>query len=353
MSYVANIFLFPISVIWDFVHRLRRLLYLYGPLTPRRFRVPIVSVGNLTFGGTGKTPFTLWLSKFLEAQGNKVMVLTRGHKGNLEHKSGIIEKNKKFPVGPETFGDEPVLLARRLETVPIVVGKRRAENLQYYFDQISPDVVVLDDGHQHIQLDRNFNIVLFDGLSNLESYKVAPMGQLRENLKAIDSANLVVINHAKKAGKEKVKKLIDKISPYLHEKAEILEIDYRPTGLFNFNFIPGPNLSDLQNKSVIVVSAIGAPHSFFQQVEFLGANIVEKFVFPDHYYYKSQDILQIIDKAQKEDAIIITTEKDIVKMRRVYQSELIFYLEIGVEFLDQTKKSAAENAILKGLKESL
>jgi tetraacyldisaccharide 4'-kinase len=135
------IFLTPISLLWEFVHDIRRTFYDYGIFKQYSFHVPVISIGNLTFGGTGKTPFTLWLAKFLGQENKKVMILMRGYKGKLENIGGVIEAGKKINPDPYIYGDEALLYARQLENASIVVGKKRSE-LVYFKDNASLNLAV-------------------------------------------------------------------------------------------------------------------------------------------------------------------------------------------------------------------
>ena len=122
------ILLTPISFLWDGIYRLRRFLYSYNFIKVDKFQVPIISVGNLTFGGTGKTPFTIWLSEYINQKNKKVMILSRGYKGNLENSSGILRSGKKLGFNPFEYGDEALLLVRRLKNAVVVVGNKRRDS---------------------------------------------------------------------------------------------------------------------------------------------------------------------------------------------------------------------------------
>ena len=116
----------PFSWAWESVYQVRRFAYNYGVFKRNKFQVPIISVGNLTFGGTGKTPITLWIAEYFNSRERKVMILMRGYKGKLEHSSGILRSGKKIGFNPFYFGDEALLFARRLQNVSVVVGKNRS-----------------------------------------------------------------------------------------------------------------------------------------------------------------------------------------------------------------------------------
>lgn len=334
LSYV----LFPISFLWENIYRLRRFLYHYGFLSSKRFEVPIISIGNVTFGGTGKTPFTLWLSRYFNDADKKVMVLMRGYKGNLENSSGVLRSGRKLGFNPHEFGDEAILLARRLKNASIVVGKRRGDNLRYYFDQELPDIVLLDDGHQHIQIERRCNIVLFDALMPIDRYKVAPLGYLREGLSALQDADIVVLGRVDQVESEKINQLKNLCRKYLNPKVPFAEMKYSPTGLFNSSYEMKFGVDELHGKKAICIAGIASPQYFFNLVEGLGVDIVDQMSFPDHHYFTTEEVESLLDKASRNNAYLITTEKDIVKLRKIVSDERMLYLEIRVEFLSGEKE---------------
>ena len=335
------IFFSPIAKLVKWVYFLRRAFYDYGIFRQYSFYVPIISVGNLNLGGTGKTPFTLWLSQYLNARRKKVMILTRGYKGKLEHKSGILFAGKKINPNPEDYGDEPLMLARRLEDASIVVGKKRALNLKYYFPKVEPDVVILDDGHQHLSLKRKLNIVLFDATMPIHLYELAPLGYMREGFSGLKDADLIVIGRADLAGPLQTEKLKMLLRPHLPYSVEMVETGYRPTGFYNSTNDLVFNLSGIEGKKVILIAGIADPKSFFQMVEDLGALVLVTEAFPDHHYFKKEEIEALLSYAKNEDAFIVTTEKDIVRMRNVIEDESILYMQIELFFINGEDKASA------------
>lgn len=310
--------------------------------------MPIVSIGNLTFGGTGKTPFTLWLSEFYARNDLKVMILMRGYRGQLEKSSGILHGGRKLGYNAFEYGDEPLLLARRLEKASIVVGRNRSENLRYYYDQEQPDVVLLDDGHQHLKLHRNLNIVLFDALMPHDRYHVAPRGYMREGFSALKHADIIVIGRADQAKRENVDELKKLIQKYVPSGTVFAEMGYRPSGVYNARTAKFEGIASLQGRKVICLAGIASPVSFYVLVESLGADIVGRHTYPDHHYFTGEEVQAVIDEAKKLDAIVLTTEKDMVKLRRVCDDEVVHYLEINVTFLSGAKET--ESLLLKAAK---
>lgn len=341
-SKIFKFIFFPISLIWRILYFLRRVFYDYGFFHQEYFQVPIISIGNLTFGGTGKTPFTLWLAKYLgESKNKKVMILMRGYKGNLENSHGILETGKKIHSDSKEYGDEALLFSRRLKNSCVVVGKKRAKNLKFYFEKVFPDVVLLDDGHQHIQLKRNLNIVLFDTLMPLEYYQVAPLGKMREGFSALKDADVIILGRSDLSSSLEKENLLQKIRPYLSPKIVIAEVGFRPNGFYNASNELVLKLDQVRNKKIIALAGVAGPKSFYKLLEDLGADVIVTETFPDHHYFKVQEIKTLIDYAKTEEALIVTTEKDIVRINKVINDPLILFLEVDMYFLkgeEETKK---------------
>ena len=333
-SFLKIFFLAPLSWVWQSVYFARRIFYDYGILKQHSFQVPIISVGNLTFGGTGKTPFTLWLAAYLYTKNKRVMILMRGYKGKLENSSGLIYSGKKINPDPKDYGDEALLFARRLEEASVVVGKKRSENLSFYFSKVSPDAVILEDGHQHIKIKRKLNIVLFDALMPLSRYKVAPLGYMREGFSALKDADLIVIGRADLARPDQIQALKDLMMPYLAKEVPFAEVGFRPNGFYNSSYDLVYTLDQIRNRKVICMAGVANPHSFFKLLEDLGADILVTESFPDHHFFKLDEINALLSYAKSEDALIVTTEKDIVRMKKIVSDDLIVFLEVDIYFLN-------------------
>lgn len=344
---VEKALLKPTSLLWSSLYRVRRSFYEYGIFKKDYFKVPIISIGNVTFGGTGKTPMIIWLSQKMEEFNLTTAILTRGYKGELEHNSGIIKGGQRFRSNPKQFGDEPLLISRKMNTGAVIVGKRRAENLKKYFHEIAPDVVLLDDGFQHIQLYRSFNIVLFDASLPIDRYETAPLGYLREGLSSLKDADAIVISRADQVPEGKIEKLTDMLSKYYRRDIPISRFKYKAEGVFDCFDKLRIEMNDLQSKNIIVMSAIASPDSFYKLLEGYGANIVDKLVYPDHYLFTQDDLNDVLIKSAKHNATVIVSEKDMVKIRRVVQDERILYVNISVSFM------SGEEELLKGIKKVL
>ena len=346
-KFIKFVLLSPLSKLWENIYRIRRSFYEYGLFKKDYFKLPIISVGNVTFGGTGKTPMIIYLTKKVIDLGLNPVVLTRGYKGELEHKSGIIKGGQRFRSNPKQFGDEPLLISRKMEKGAVIVGKKRAENLKKYFHETSPDVVLLDDGFQHIQLYRSLNIVLFDSAMPLDRYRTAPMGYLREGLTALKDADIILLSRADQVESSQMEKLTYLLSKYHRRGIPIGKFGYKPDGMYDSFDKLKYEMSSLEGKDIIALTAIASPDSFYQLLEDHGANIVEKVVYPDHYLFTQSDMNEILIKSAKHNALIVTSEKDMVKVRRVIQDARIVYVNISVHFI------SGEEEVLKSIKNVL
>ena len=332
-SVVKNTSLMPLSFAWEWVYRIRRSFYEYGILDKTVFKVPVISVGNLSFGGTGKTPTIIWLADWLITHGLTPVVLTRGYKGQLENSSGLLKSGQKFRLNPFDYGDEPLMISNKMSKGAVIVGKNRAENLLKYFWEVQPDVVLLDDGFQHLQIYRSFNIVLFDATMALDLYKVAPLGYLREGFSALKDADAIVISRTDLVTPEKLQKLKNTIAEHIHHKPIEACTRYHSVGVFDVHDKYIFSMHELKGLKAIAVTAIASPDSFYHYLEASGVEICEKVSFSDHYFFTPEDVNDLLIKASQQSAVIMCSEKDMVKMKRVSLDSRILFIKVKVEFI--------------------
>lgn len=332
MGKIKDILLSPLAFLWEWIYRIRRMMYDYNVLQKSHFEVPVISVGNLTFGGTGKTPFTIWLVDYLNKKGLKSLILTRGYKGKFENGSGMIRCGGIFRVNPSEYGDEPALMDRKLQDATIIVGKNRSQNLRFYYDQVQSDVVVLDDGFQHINLHRNFDVVLFDASLPIERYKIAPRGYLREGMTALKDADAIIINAQPWVDEDNIVAIEEMVVGNCRDNVPVSRVAYEPQGLFNGSYQKVYNVEQFDGVNAVLVAGLASPGSFYKFVESLGINIVKSIYYPDHHDFTVGDIDHILTSATQEGCVVITTEKDIVKIRRISTDARIMFLDIDVVF---------------------
>jgi tetraacyldisaccharide 4'-kinase len=335
---IKEIVFLPLSFVWELVYRVRRSFYEYGVFHKTTFKVPVISVGNLSFGGTGKTPTIIWLADWMISHNLTPVVLTRGYKGQLEHSSGLLKSGQKFRLNPFDYGDEPLMISNKMSRGAVIVGKKRAENLLKYFAEVRPDVVLLDDGFQHLQIYRSFNIVLFDATMALNLYRVAPLGYLREGLTALKDADAIILSRADMVTEEKLQKLISRISDFFHHRPPIALTRYMPLGVYDVHDKYIFSIHELKGLRAIAVTAIASPESFYRYLESFGVEITEKVSFPDHYFFTPEDVNDLLIKASQQSAIILCSEKDMVKMKRVSLDSRILFTKVKVEFISGEKE---------------
>ena len=340
-SRLFHFFFYLIAYLWKKIYELRRFAYTIGLLESKELGVPVISVGNLSFGGTGKTPLTIWLTEFLEQFEFNVSILTRGYKSKKEKSYAVIKGRVTGQNSVVEYGDEATMMANRLPNASIVIGRNRRENIQYYFKKLKPNVLILDDGYQHLKISRSANIVLFDSLMPIEKYKTPPLGYLREGISAIDYADYIILGRTDQTSREKINQLKDFINKNSSRNIPFAEFRYVCEGLYGEGDKKLGSDKYLKDKRIVTVSAIASPKSFYNMIEHHGGVVIEKFSFPDHHFFSENDLKEVESFAKNEGAIVLTTEKDFVKISAIKKNFDIVYLKINLEFIkgeDEFKK---------------
>lgn len=288
----------------------RRLGFRTKLFRARRAGVPVVSVGNLTVGGTGKTPATLWLAGRLQRDGFGAAIVTRGYGGKLGGRTEVVGRGGRPLFDVEEIGDEAALLATRFSG-PVVCGADRASAVALAETQEPVDVVVLDDGFQHWRLERDMDIVLVDGRSGFGNGSLLPAGPLREPLRALGRADAIVVTKTAPVGK-----LAATLRRYGGE-TPLFSAELLPTSLSSWEdgALQTRALGHLVGRRVVTVSAIAEPRSFYELLGQLEAQSVEVLEYPDHHRFTQSDWHRI-NKAAHEADLVVCTEKDLVKLCR-------------------------------------
>ncbi len=286
--------LYLISIFYGAGLLVRRLLYRFGIFRSEKVPLKIISVGNLTLGGTGKTPFVIRLAGILaDDLDKKASVLIRGY-----------------------GWDEQTMLKRKLTDTPILVGENRANSAHKAIKLYGSDTAILDDGFQHWELERNLDIVLVDSRNPFGNGRLFPRGILREPKEAVRRAAIIVFTKVDRpaAGLERVKEELKKINSSLI----FLEAKHKPVHIYDLKARKERDLGFIKGKRVVLLSSIGDPDYFAQTVRSLGADIAEHIIFADHHNYTEADAGRIIKRCnERKFDFILTTEKDEVKLRRM------------------------------------
>ncbi len=277
---------------------LRNLAYRWGVLRVHHANIPVISVGNLSVGGTGKTPMTLWLARQLAWRGTRVGILLRGYSGRATGVT-IVSRGNGPEADVETVGDEAVMLAKCFEGV-VLTARRRIEGVAAA-EQLGCEVVVLDDGFQHRALARDFDLVLVSG----RSAALLPAGPMRERAAALRRADAVAL----------VTKNEDPPTPPPQVDKPAFVVRLVPTALIesdagNWREIP---IGFLSGRRIAAVAGVADPTPFYTALRLWEAQLEEIFEFPDHHAYTRAD-WQRISRGARDLELIVTTEKDLVKL---------------------------------------
>ena len=331
--------LFCLSIPYALVMGVRAQLYRRGILNSRRLPRPVISVGNIVVGGTGKTPMTAWIAGYLMARGNKVAVLTRGYGGRLEGQVAVVSDGVHRLLEPGDAGDEPCLLADLLPGLIVVMGSDRYRAGCLAMGQFSPDVFILDDGFQHLRLQRDLDIVLLDGTRPKGNGCTFPAGLLREPLSAIARADLAVFTRSSGSDPEGLD--LPAGMPRCHARHQL-------TG---FTAAKGSALhpfSELQGRRGLAFAGIADPGGFFDSLEAAGVTLAATLAFPDHSSYGEDECAALarLKKSSRAD-FLITTAKDGVKLASASTGELPFYVaRLEMTFHDPAPLAAALDKLL-------
>ena len=294
--------------------------YETGIFKRRRLGCYVISLGNITVGGTGKTPTAQYLAATIRDMGRRVVILNRGYRAKWRGDVGIVSDGQKLYMDATEAGDEAFMLAKHLPEVPVLIGAERALTGQYAIEHFGAEVAILDDGYQHWQLARDMDILLIDAVNVFGNGYMLPRGTLREPVSHIERAGVCLLTKVDQAvgvSREHIKNTIRKYN----EKALIVESIHRPRRFVELKDWhrdiagEGVDIKALAGKRVMAVSAIGNPMSFEQTLCDIGARIAESLRFPDHHEYTTKELQDVLDQAVSLGAeAIVFTEKDAVKI---------------------------------------
>ena len=313
---MKSLILPPLSVLYGAVTRTRLSLYHRGTFHSTKLSRPVISVGNITSGGTGKTPLVEWVARTLAAEGRKVCILTRGYGRDNPTRQVVVSDGNNVLAGPSEAGDEPFLLATNLRGVAAVISNAdRIEAANGAIKHLGTDCFVLDDGFQHLRVKRDLNIMTIDATNPWGGGHLLPYGRLREPVSGLSRADCVVITRTDQANN------IDALRNEIRRHTGDVPIFNSRMRIKNeLQTIPSP---------VAAFCAVGNPRSFFNQIE---QELVFQRAFPDHHRYSQPDIDALTEAARRAGArSLITTAKDAVKLHSLSFSIPYFVLEIEPE----------------------
>ena len=315
-------------------------------MNKRRADVTTISVGNLTAGGNGKTPFTLFLANRLQSHGLKVAIVSRGYKrAPTSDRALLIADYGSMKISPEEAGDEPTMLAKSFSG-PIAVARRRIDGIEL-LSKLGPlDAVILDDGFQHERLHRDVDILLVNNQRGFGNGWMLPAGPMREPLGSVRRADAIVIVNS---GDQESALRASEISKINSRK--VLGASIRPHSFLAldngvWNEIP----LGLAGRRVLAVSGLADPSGFYAMLRDLDADLVGVFEYPDHHAYTNSD-WQTIVNAMRDVDLVVTTEKDLVKLERFpFARDSLYALRLEVT-MEPADAEALDELILGRMKE--
>lgn len=344
--YFSRLFLGILSRVYPYILRWNLIR------KPEKLPLPVISIGNIVTGGTGKTPAVETAARMVKSMGYRAAILSRGYGRKPAKKTavpGVVSDGKRILLGVSEGGDEPQLLARNLPDVPVLVGKNRFITGSYAIKNFGVDVIILDDGFQHLQLKRDLDIAVIDSICPFGSGRLLPAGTLREPVNSLGRADILLLTHTDAGrGLENLKKKLRSIN----SRAPVLESIHSPVYLRNIATGEHEELRFLKGKKVFALSSIANPEYFENMVSSLGASAAESFRFPDHHRYSQAEIKRIKRIAgEKGIESIITTQKDAMRLEGMCDSDIDFlalFVELkitrGKEILEEKLRSILEKA---------
>ena len=291
------------------------------PKHVQRVAVPVISIGNITVGGTGKTPMVRYVCETLDTAHHNVSVLSRGYKADNNKKPIVVSRQGTVDVSSFISGDEAWLLAKTLPNANVIIGSKRVESAKIAVDELQSDVLVLDDGFQHRALGREADIVLIDASHPFGYGAVLPRGLLREPLENLKRATYIVLTKTNQIDPEQLKILREDIHA-LAPLVPVAETIHQTVGFQTMEewshngSIHG--ISDYDGTPLLAISGIGQPSSFISNLKSYGFTVQDMMSFGDHHDYSEEDVVKLWERCFKTGIQgIITTEKDAVKLSQV------------------------------------
>ena len=300
--------LYLLSIPYGWAVRARVLFYNIGLLRTKRLPCPVISVGNISVGGTGKTPLVMLLARGLRERGIKIAILSRGYK-RKKSSDPLVSDGQNLFLSPEEAGDEPYLMATALNDVPILVGKDRFTTGQMALQRFGVRGLLLEDGYQHLQLHRDLNILLIDSHIGFGDDHLLPRGILREPLSHLKRADLFILT---KVEEPKACPPLEMKLQEIHPRAQVFHSHYEPIGLISPKG-EKENLQALRGKKILALSGIANPYYFSSLLRRCGMEVGKEAIFPDHHFYATGD-LACIEESSKGMDRVVTTEKDMLKL---------------------------------------
>ncbi|OQY08729.1 MAG: tetraacyldisaccharide 4'-kinase [Fusobacteriia bacterium 4572_132] len=321
-----------LSILYGMIVKFRNFLYNKKILKIKKIEdVEIICIGNITVGGTGKTPAVQYFAKKYTKEGKKVVIVSRGYRGEREEEPLIVSNGIKILTTVRESGDEPFLHAMNV-SVPVIVGKDRYEAAFLGKKEFNADIILLDDGFQHRKLYRDKNIILIDATNPFGNKMMLPKGRLREPISELKRADEFIITKSDLVDKKKILEIKKELTVF--GKKIDLAI-HKPDALYDLqrNSI---GLDEIKNKKIILFSGLANPENFEKTLETYNPKKIFRMDFEDHYNFTKDDVSAVEKRLKKiKYDIIITTEKDLVKLPETLKNKNIYVLRIEFKIMEE------------------
>lgn len=351
---VVRVLLRLLSAVFEWAVQVRLYCYRTGIFKTKSLGCMIVSIGNITVGGTGKTPAVEMFARALQKEGRKVAVISRGYRSSSrfrlkrsikkllfllprEKQVKVVSDGTKIFLNSAFAGDEPYMLAKKLPGVVVIVDKDRIKAGEYAIQNFGVDTIILDDGYQYLSLNPRYDVVLVDTTNPFGNNRMLPGGVLREPISNLSRADLIMLT--KSHPNNDLDELKSRIRQHNY-RAEFIESQHRSLQLFNLCDDSAKDTDFIKGKRIALVSGIADPQGFEQAVQDFGPQIIAKHRFQDHHRFSEKEIRRILKEANKKNiAAIVTTEKDAVRFPKLENTKgiPIFYLQVKLEILSGNK----------------
>jgi len=341
--FLLKSFLYIASICYGGAVRLRASLFDRRIFKSERLPCKVISIGNLTVGGTGKTPMTIYVAELIQRLGYRPAVVSRGYKGRYEKRGGIVSDGRDILLKAEDSGDEAFMMARKLKHIPVLVGQNRFRSGMQAINRFKANVVLLDDGLQHLQLKRDIDLILLDGARPLGNSHLFPRGMLRESVHALERASAFIFTRCRdeNSGMPPCLPAMPRRplfrSFHVPHVAEIVRANADRSSDPG-NCSPNPDFTFLCGRKAVVFSGIAKNDEFFRMLEDLGCCPTRFAGFPDHHWYSSEDVKFLLAEIQKTDAeLLITTDKDYARIAGKFSWPVdLWVIGIKISLKDQT-----------------
>ncbi len=338
----AKTLLHILSLPYRLIINLRNRLYDHRIFREVKLPCPVISVGNITVGGTGKTPCVIWLARMLQQEGFKPAILSRGYGSRNSQPVTIVADGNNILTSSAVAGDEPYLIARSLPGIPVLTGPKRILTGKTAINKFGINVLICDDAFQHRQIFRDINLVLLDSQAPLGNGHVLPRGSLREPLAALSRADAFILTRNNEAAR--IDKIIAKLATA--GNTPIFKSSHRSVDAIRGDYSRQLPLAELKDKKVYAFAGIAKPDSLEKAIKATGAQIVSFDVFPDHHHYSLKELKNIRDNFLKSNAdLLMTTEKDGMRLQEFADFLKDIYL-LRIELAIVPDENSLKNFIL-------